>query len=435
LARHFQAAGLTAKAVSYLQQAGERALSLLANQEALAHCGRSLELLLTMPDTPERARAEFNSLGGLNVVLNSLRGLAAPEKGPVLARAYELARRLDDAFAVAHALHQLHWFHLNRAEHRLARHFARQLINLAGPERPGDLAVVRICLAADLLVGGDFPAARECLEAVLAVGALPFCVGHEPAARIHLAFALWYLGYADQALQLSQRDLSLAYKTEDTGVIASALSDSWATLRQLRREPHPTLEGAEQLLALTGEDKWPWLWAMGLILTGWAHAHEGQVVEGLAEMRRGLGAWRAIGMGCRVPHWLALLAEGYALAGQAEEGLGAIAEALEHVERTDERYYEAELHRLKGELLHMQRADPEELEESYHQAIAVAQRQEAKSWELRATVSLARLRREQGRTGQAREMLAAIYGWFTEGFDTPDLQEAKALLEELSALA
>jgi len=433
LARHFQAAGLTAKAVAYLQQAGGRAWSFAAYQEACAHLNRALELLSTTLDTPERARAEYFVQDVLNDALRGLRGPGAPERGPAVVRAYELAQRLGAPF-LAGALLDLYYFRLNQGDVCLAMGLAQQLTDLAEREFPRFLPQAHFCLALDLYWRGDFRAARERLVALLSPGAPPFLFSEEPPARAILAFALWYLGYPDQALRLSQRNLSLAYKTEDPALIALVLSNK-AAVHQLRRDVHATLEGAEQLLSLTGEERWPWLRARGVVLAGWAHAQEGRVVDGIATMRQGLAALRETGEELRRPHSLALLAEGYALAGQPEEGLGAIAEALEHVERTGERYYEAELHRLKGELL-LQRGKSgaeAEAEACFQKAIEVARRQEARSWELRATMSLCRLWQSQGNRQEAREALAAIYGWFTEGFDTPDLQEAKALLEELSA--
>ena len=164
----------------------------------------------------------------------------------------------------------------------------------------------------------------------------------------------------------------------------------------------------------------------------------GQVQEGMAQMREGMAVHQSVGVRCYLSGTLGSLAEAQAKAGHPEEGLATLAEALAQVETTDERYCEAELHRLKGELLLMQ-GDDAEAEASLHQAescfqhaIEVARRQQAKSWELRATVSLCRLWQQQGRMDEARQMLAEVYGWFTEGFDTPDLQEARALLEELS---
>ena len=457
LARHFQAAGLMAKAVSYLQQAGERALSFVAHQEAFAHFNKALELLSTMPETPARARAEFNLQAGLILVLDGLRGLASPERGHVIARAYELAQQLGDALPLGSALYHLHWFHLHRGEVRLAMRLTQQIIDLTERKLPRYLPDVHLCLAADLYTCGDFPAARECLEGLLVPNAPPFSGDHEYSARTYLAFTRWYLGYPDQALQISQRNLSLAYETEDLETITNVLGECGAVFHQLRCELHATLEGAQHLLSHTSEGKWPLRWAKGMVLKGWADAHGEQAARAITEMCQGLAVWRATGEAARVPHWLALLAEGYALAGQPDEGLRAIAEALEQVERTDECFYEAELHRLRGELLWQKvkgtaeyrsvdeggRAGPARsegmrddkepsAEECFLKAIEVARRQEAKSWELRATMSLARLWQSQGKREDAREKLAAVYGWFTEGFGTPDLQDAKALLEQLS---
>ena len=161
---------------------------------------------------------------------------------------------------------------------------------------------------------------------------------------------------------------------------------------------------------------------------GWAHAQLGRPSEGIAEMRQALDMWEKRGTRLNQSFWLAGLAEGYSLAGQPAEGSEVIAEALEHVELTDERWYEAELFRLQGELLQKQGDDPERVEECFRHAISIAQQQDAKSWELRAVVSLVRLLEGQDRCQEARRMLADVYGWFTEGFGTPDLQEAEALL-------
>ena len=169
----------------------------------------------------------------------------------------------------------------------------------------------------------------------------------------------------------------------------------------------------------------------GTRFRGEALAMLGQVQEGIAQMREGMAAMQSMSARCYLSGTLCSLAEAQAKAGQPGEGLTTLAEALAQVETTDERYCEAEIHRLKGELLLMQ-GDKTEAEASFHKAIEVARRQQAKSWELRATVSLCRLWQQQGRMDEARQMLAEIYGWFAEGFDTPDLQEAKALIEELS---
>jgi predicted ATPase len=186
-------------------------------------------------------------------------------------------------------------------------------------------------------------------------------------------------------------------------------------------------------VALSSEQGLPQYWAGAMILRGWALADQGQSEQGLAETCRGLAAWRSTGAGLVQPYWLALVAEAYRKAGQPTEGLTALAEALALVDNDGQRYYEAELYRLKGDLL-LRQATPDvaQAEACFQHALAIARRQQAKSWELRAAMSLARLRQQQDKRAHAHVLLAPIYGWFTEGFDTADLQEAKALLAELA---
>ena len=210
-------------------------------------------------------------------------------------------------------------------------------------------------------------------------------------------------------------------------------------LHQFRQERQAVKERSEAVIALSTKHGFPFWIAGATVLQGWALTMEGEIEEGIAQMRQGLAAWQATGAEIGVPHYLALLAEAYGQAGQVEEGLSVLAEALASVENTGQRCWEAELHRLKGELL-MQAAADSDAEACFRQAIQVARRQEAKSWELRATVSLCRLLQKQrpepvegrGWQEEGRQLLAEIYGWFTEGFDTADLKEARALLEEMS---
>jgi predicted ATPase len=206
-----------------------------------------------------------------------------------------------------------------------------------------------------------------------------------------------------------------------------------AWLHQLRREGHAAHERAAALIALAIDQGFPFWDSWGTVLRGWALAEQGQCAEGIAQLRQGIAAWRATGAELQLPYYLALLVEAYRKAGQVEEGLRVLAEALAAVHKTGERQHEAELHRLKGALLLAQDgADAHEAECCFRQAMDVACQQQAKSLELRAALSLSRLWQQQGKQAEARELLGPIYGWFTEGFDTADLQEAQALLEELA---
>jgi predicted ATPase len=208
---------------------------------------------------------------------------------------------------------------------------------------------------------------------------------------------------------------------------------SWTTaLHQLRGETKRTHALAERLLAFATEQIFPFLAAQAMVFRGWSLVELGQGDKGLAQVRAGLTAYRGTGAELESSHWLGLLADAFLDTGQAEEGLRTIAEALDHVARTGVVYYEAELHRLDGELrLRSDAPDEQRAEMSFHRALEIARQQPAKSWELRAATSLARLWGEQRRRAEARELLASVYGWFTEGFDTADLKDAKALLDEL----
>jgi predicted ATPase len=251
--------------------------------------------------------------------------------------------------------------------------------------------------------------------------------GHDPGVccQEYTAWTLWALGYPDQALATITKALVLARELTHPASLAGALSYA-AMLHQFRRERQAVQETAEALMALAMEQGNAERLARGTILCGWVLCTQGQGVEGVVQMRQGLTALRATGGEVRRPLFLALLAEAYGGIGQSEEGLHVLAEALAAVEQTGGRFYEAELYRLKGELLLMQALpDEDQPETCFRHALKVARCQQAKSLELRAAMSLSRLWQQQGKRTEARQLLAAVYSWFTEGFDTADLQEAK----------
>jgi predicted ATPase len=247
-----------------------------------------------------------------------------------------------------------------------------------------------------------------------------------------LGRVLWHLGYPDQALRCAHQAVAIAEAVSHSVSLAGALS--WAAaLHQLRGEVGRAREVAETDLALTTEQGIGFFRSHAVILRGWALAEQGQCEEGIAEVREGLAAYRALGADLESSHWLALLAEAYGDWGRPAEGLSLITEALDHVAQTGIVYYEAELHRLHGELrLRLDALDEQRAETSFQRALEIARVQEAKSWELRAATSLARLWGEQGRRAEAHDLLTPVYGWFTEGFNTQDLKAAKALLDKLA---
>jgi predicted ATPase len=240
------------------------------------------------------------------------------------------------------------------------------------------------------------------------------------------------LGYPDQALQRSQEAISLARELSHPFSLALALFfATW--LHHYRREGHLTQERAAAVKTLSTEQGFAFFGAWGGILGGWAVVEQGQVEAGIPQIRQGLEAYQATGAILERPYQLALLAEAYGRAGQAAEGLRLLEEACVAMDHMAVRFCEAEVSRLKGELLLRQSLPDEQAADvSFQQALDIARRQEAKALELRAAMSLARLWQHQGKRVEARELLAPVYGWFTEGFDTADLQEAQALLAELS---
>jgi len=266
----------------------------------------------------------------------------------------------------------------------------------------------------------------------------------------YAALALWSLGYLDQAVTRSNEAFTLAQAQSHPYSLAVALLYA-AVLHQFRREVQAVQARAEALIALSAELGFMPGLASGTILGGWALAAQGQGEAGIAQIRQGSAAWQAIGTAVSRPRVLAMLAEAYGHVGQTEEGLRVLTEALTVVDKTGECVYAAELHRLKGVLTLRQwpvaratghapipqplppHSQAEVEAEAYlQQAIEIARRQQAKSWELRAAMSLSRLWQQQGKCQEAHDLLAPIYGWFTEGFDTADLQEARTLLEELT---
>jgi predicted ATPase len=265
--------------------------------------------------------------------------------------------------------------------------------------------------------------------------ALAFRYGNGDPGVPCLAYAgwtLWLLGYPEQALERANEALTLAQNLEHPYTLARGLYLT-ALLHQLRREWQVVFERAETAMTVATEQKIALVLAVGPIMRGWALAMQGQGAEGLTQLRQGLDAYRATGAEFQRPHFLSMLAEVHRSLGQPEAGLTVLSEALTLVEKTGERYYAAELHRLKGELL-LQQAAPEvsHAEACFQQSLDIARRQQAKSLELRAAMSLTRLWQRQGKRQEAQALLEEVYNWFTEGFDTADLLEAKAFLQAVS---
>ncbi len=459
LAHHSTEAGLVEQAIPYWQRAGERATQRSADLEAISHLTKGLELLKTLPDTPERAQQELLLQAALSPALMATKGWAAPEVGIAYARARELCQQVGETPQLFPVLYGLCGFYTNRAELLTARELGEQLLILAGSiQDPALLMEAHFALGQTLFWLGEFTLAREHGEQGVTLynpqqhRSHAFLYGQDPgvACLSYAALALWHLGYPDQALKRIYNALTLAQELSHSYSLAVALVIA-AMLHQFRREGPAAQERAEAAIALASEQGFPYLLARGTVLRGWALAEQGRGQGGIVQIRQGLAAWWATGAEVFRLYFLTLLAEAYGKVGQAEEGLTLLAEALAAVDNSGERFYEAELYRLKGELSLQSRqvktsqdksavTNPQppipnpqaEAEACFRKAIEIARRQQAKSLELRAVMSLSRLWQQQGKKVEARQMLTEIYGWFTEGFDTADLKEARALLEELS---
>ena len=437
LAHHYTEAGLLAQAVDYWQRAGEKAIQSSAYVEATAHFTKGLEALKALPDTPKRTQRELNVQIAFGQALAATKGQAAPEVECAYTRARELCQQMGETQKLFPVLWGLFRFYNTRAEFQAARELGEHLLTLAQRiQDPLLLAAAYRAMGTTLFELGELASARAHLEQGIA---LYDPQQHRPvgmqdpgvSCRYWVARALWELGYPDQALQRGYEALTLARELSHPYSLAAALGYT-AMLHQHRREVQAAQEQAEAVIALSTEQGFALYLPLGTILRGWALAAYGQAAEGIAHMHQGLAAWRATSAARSGPHFLALLAEAYGKIGQTEEGLRLLVEALAMVDNGGERYYEAELHRLKGELLLALSAENRTAAAAcFHQALDIARRQQAKSLELRAAVSLGQLWQRQGKRTEAHALLAPIYGWFTEGFDTADLQEAWALLEAL----
>jgi predicted ATPase/class 3 adenylate cyclase len=442
LAHHYSRSGNTAKAVDYLHRAGQQAVEHSAYAEAVSHLTTALDLLTTLRETRERSRQELVVQMTLGTALRVTRGGGAPEVERLYIRARELCEQVGEPSQFFHVLWGLWGMYNSRGDYQTMRALGEQLLELAQRlEDPDLLLEAHHTLWTSLFSGGELVAARMHQEQGLRLydpqrhyTYAALYIGHDPGVccRYRAAPALWLLGYPDQAVASSQAALALAQQLAHPFSLTLALY--WAAvLHHQRREASLTQAHAEAAMTIATEQEFPQRLAEGTPLRGWALAVSGHGEEGITHIR--LAAYGATRATRDRPYFLALLAEASIQAGQVAAGLEAVTEALATVAKSAVRWWEAELHRLRGELLlHAERGMQQAAltaEECFHQALSIARRQQARSLELRAAMSLSRLWQQQGKQGEARQLLAPLYGWFTEGFDTADLQETRALLEEL----
>jgi len=439
LARHFQEARNVHKAIDYLRLAGERAVHMSAHQEAVSHLKKSLALLMTTPESAERNEQELALQLALGMAWITS-SAPDPEGKIAYTRARELCGSMGKTTQLCQVLGELSVFHYVHAEHQMACELAEEALELAQLAQDPLLVMlghcylgfIRFCL-------GEFSIALDHLEQVIAFykpeqhHSLLITLSAADLGLSGMAYAaccLWLLGYPEQALSLGKEAITIARKMKHTFTLADVLCFAGCFLNVMRRDALPLKENAEELLQIANEMNYPGWLGMAISFKGLGLALLGQIQEGIEQMREGIEIRLPKGIRLNLTEKLGSLAEMQSKAGTPDEGLASLTEAFALVEKTDEHYWEAELYRLKGELMLMQ-VDETGAEGSFKKAIQIARNQEAKSWELRATTSLARLWQKQGRTEEARQALVQIYQWFSEGFDTPELIEAKSLLEEL----
>jgi predicted ATPase len=436
LAHHYTEAGLIEQAIPCWQQAGQQASDRSANVEAISHFTTGIELLKTLPETPERIQHALSLYIGLGAALWLTKGQAAPEVEHAYTQAYVLCQQVGETPQLVQVLHGLWRVYNTRGQLHTAQEFGETLRRLAQRAPDPALAVLaHYAPGATWFYLGALQAARQHLEQ--AIACFTPAQRHTPAFRLpgfachfYAAWILWLLGYPDQALTRVQEALALAQALSYPYQLANAWCYA-ALVAQFRRDVPAVDE--EATAGLSAEHVSPFWKGVGTSLCGWARAMQGQGEEGLAQIRQGIASARATGAALIVPYLCTLLAEVADHLGYTADGLHALAEAHTLVEQHEERWWEAEICRLRGVLLLRQPGTPQAEAKTWLQrALDVARRQEAKSLELRTAMSLGRLWQQQGKQQEAYDLLAPIYHWFTEGFDTGDLQEAKVLLEELA---
>ncbi|MEZ0256725.1 MAG: SpoIIE family protein phosphatase [Chthoniobacter sp.] len=440
LAHHFTEAGVLQKAVQYWLEAGRRSHDRFANVEAISHLKRGLELLQLLDDSPTRDALELDLLGPLGTSYIAARGYAAPEVGPVFHRARELAERVGQPIQAFTMMRGHFAYHIVRGDFRLCTELAGRAVEFARlVHDPGIMMEALFLQGLTLLYRGDFVGAHDCCAQALAeyddrertaFWALRTGEDSGVAHRCYLALALWHTGSPAHALEANREARELARSLLHPFSLEYALHHTgW--LHQHCRLGAATQAAGEEEMRIATEQGFLFWHASGTLYSAAGRLLRGRLEEGLQMLQKGLEAYRATGAGLGLTYYLGILGEALMQAGRFDEARLSLQEALGFVEKNDERFHEAELHRLCGEL-HLAAANEEAAAEGkFQRAITIAREQRSRAWELRATMSLARLWHRQGRRHEASTALNSAVEGFVDGFDTPDLADATALLREL----
>ena len=433
LARHYSRSSDARKAIHYLKRAAQQAQHRSAFSEARSYLTDGFELLKKLSDDRERDRQELALQIALSHCLSGTQGFASVEFETALRRALELCKQVGDDISLFRVLEGLRILHLFRQEPKTARELAQEQVAIAERlQAPRVLAAAYAARGITSVWLGELPASQEDLARAEALYAEEAPTDHLRIPTLsYLSFALLFLGYPDQASKRSREALSVVRALPHSPWVGVALNMAWDVHHLLGDRP-AAKELAERELALAKESGSPAALSAWTFHHGWSLVEEGQVEAVLPDMRGVLDAVEAAGVVGNT--WMvATMAESYLKIGQAGEGLRILAPVLALAHKTGDRLFEAELQRLRGEMTLMSEASmTAEAERCFRDSLEVARAQSARWWQLRTTTSLARLLDATNRRYEARAMLADIYNWFTEGFDTADLKEAKTLLDELS---
>jgi predicted ATPase len=441
LARHLTEAGLTERAILYWRRAGELAAARSANVEAIAHLNKGLDIVATLPNSPQHLNEELALLLAIGGPLMTTKGFAAPEVERTYGRASALCHQMDRSAELFPALKGLWNCYFVRGELQRAHDLAATLVKIAEEQDDIRRGLARRTLAGtEFFLGRFADAAATANEAVAIDDAVaawddpaPLVLYNERAAvlgRLYSAWAKWYLGFPDSALQKIEAGLAVAQRLEHASSIAFALI--WAAaLHNFRRDFDLARRRAEAAVEIAREHRMSAWLGHATVCGGFAMVGLGHQAEGIAQIRSGLAFWHATGGRVNDTQWIGFLAESHLQAGQFTDSLKMLDLAAETAAANGECHYQAELHRLRGTVL-AKTGEQAEAASWLKQAIKIARSQQARSLELRSATSLARLWADQGKRIEGHELLAPVYDWFTEGFETPDLRDAKALLNELS---
>lgn len=441
LAQHFTEANLPERAVPYWERAGLLCRDRSANTEAIGHFTRGLQLLESFEDSPEKDKQELRLQLPLGTAYLSTKGYAAPEGGPIFARARVLAERIGEKpqlFAVMWG----NWaWHVVRGDFRLCMELAAEAMQLAEQlNDPGITMEALFMPGLTLLYRGDFIGAREhCERAVTEFDNRELCAlwtaytGQNSGVthRCYLALTLWHLGFPDQSLAMSREAIARARDVRHPFSLCYALHHAGWLFQHCRLGAECETVATEEI-QIANEHCFALWHTTGTLYRAAGLLQQGCVEEALPEIQQGITAYKASGAELALPFYLSLLAEAQQQAGLLDESLSTIAEALRYADKNEDRFQTAELHRQRGELLlALATGRATEAESCFQTSLDLARSQHSRAWQLRTTTSLARLWHTQGQTDRARQALAEIYESYSEGFSTPDLLVAKGLLDEL----